>query len=340
MRMHTNRQEIIQFSIITGVVLLITMLHYFTRRGDIHLHVVYRELYFLPIILAGFWFGLRGGIATSLVIVLLYLPFIIVKPSGVSGHDFANILQVSVFAGAGVLIGWLRDRELAEQEKRRKSEALAAMGKAVSCIAHDMKTPLMAIGGFTRQVLRRMKPENSIVNKLTLVMEQVDRLERLVKDMLVFAKPLDLEFSKGDINALVRGIAVVAEEKASRHGVRLALELLEDSVLLDFDKFRLEQAVMNLITNAIEASPDGGEVMVRTAKEKEWFIIEILDQGCGIPEHEGKDIFNPFFTTKKEGTGLGLPIVKKILKAHDGRLNFRHRRDCGVAFRLMLPIAT
>lgn len=125
----SNNKSVLHFVIVFGLVCFVSMLHYLTRQEDTILHVIYRELYFLPIILAGFWFGLRGGLITALVITALYAPLISEKSSGLASHDLGNLLEILLFNTVGILIGWLRDREMMQQEMRKKRRRAGWHGK-------------------------------------------------------------------------------------------------------------------------------------------------------------------------------------------------------------------
>lgn len=315
----------------------ITILHYRTDYLLISSHTLLRELYFLPIILAGFWFGLAGALTFSLSVTLLYLPYILSLPGGITGHNFGNILQVILFNVIGLLIGWLRDREKQQQRKVVEAENLAAMGRAVSCIAHDLKTPLMVIGGFVQQVRSKVSEEN-LIKKLDIAHGQVQRLEALAGDMLAFAKPLKLQRQPGKIDHLIEEVVMLAGEKAARqHSVTIVTELQKDMPQIIYDRHRLQQALLNLINNALEASPREEKVLVRGRWDESNIIIEVVDRGEGIPAERQKDIFTPFVTTKKEGTGLGLPIVKKVIDAHEGSISIIENRERGVTFRITIP---
>jgi two-component system sensor histidine kinase HydH len=249
-----DKQNTARVLFLVLAVICITFLHYRTGHLRIASHILFRELYFLPIILAGFWFGMKGAMAVSFSISILYLPYILSLPEGISGHNLDNIMQVVIFNIIGLLVGWLRNREKKQQLQRLEAESLAAMGKAVSCIAHDMKTPLMAIGGLMRQVRRRTE-EKGLADKLELASAQVRRLEALVGDMLAFARPLQLQYRQGAVTDLIRDVMLIVEEKALQQEVRIRTDLQQEIPLLDYDPDRLQQALLNLVNNALEASP-------------------------------------------------------------------------------------
>lgn len=337
-RSRFGRKEYFRMALISFLVLSATAPHYLADQLLITSHILFRELYFLPIILAGFWFGTKGALTTSLTVTFLYLPYVLSLPEGITGHNFGNLMQILLFNAIGLLIGLLRDRETGQQRKAREAENLAAMGRAVSCIAHDMKTPLMAIGGFVRQV-RRKVPDAHLAGKLDMASSQVQRLETLVGDMLAFARPLQLQCQYGTINELLEESVMLAGEKASQHhSVTFATELQHDLPAIHYDQCRLQQALLNLLINALEASPPGEKIMVRCVFDQSNIIIEVSDRGAGIPPERQNDIFKPFMTTKKEGTGLGLPIAKKVIEAHGGTVKIKNNSDKGVTFRITLPV--
>lgn len=322
-------------SAILITIISITIVHYVTRQEDIILHVIFRELYFIPIILAGFWFGLKGGLITSLVVSTLYLPIVIGIPNDLNGHQLGNLLQILIFNVVAFLVGWLQERELRHQEIKRKEDGLIKIGKAVSCIAHDMKTPLVAIGGFTSQIRRTLVDNDKIQQKLDIVLKQTWRLESMVQDMLNFSKPLELDCKQNCINTLFDETSLIAGEKARAHNVYIYFQLDNDLLLYSFDYFRLQQALLNLINNAIEASPVGGKVYIRCRYNNERISIEVEDSGKGLMGKSEDEILEPFITSKKEGTGLGLPIVKKIIEAHAGILEYEQKVDQGMVFRMV-----
>lgn len=326
----------IKTTLVVVLVAGITVLHYTTRQSAAFQHIFYRDLYFLPIILAGFWQGLRGGLFTSLTITILYLPSVLLPIDRLTAMDFGNLLQVVLFNVVGCGLGLLRDREVRRQRELQKTESLAAMGKAVSAVAHDMKTPLVAIGGFTAQVRRGLSAEEPACKKLDLVLQQVTRLETMVKDMLAFARPLELQKTEHDLNTFLQETLEVASEAARQRGVKVHCLLCEHPVSLQIDHDRLQQAVLNLLSNAIEATPESENVTVSLSSKSKSIHLEIADRGEGIPRKRRKEIFSPFFTTKKDGTGLGLAIVKKIVEAHEGNIEVLDNQEKGTIFRITL----
>jgi signal transduction histidine kinase len=286
--------------------------------------------------LAGFWFGVKGGLGTSLSITILYLPFTTMHWEGFSSSDLNSIIEMVLYNTVAVLIGGLRDREKTMQKRLDEAGRLAAIGKAVSCLAHDLKTPLIAIGGISRLVHKNLEEDNPHRKKLSIIVKEVRRLEGMIKEMLDFSRPLELHRSQEDMNEVIRQSLAIISEFADERKVKVEWQVSQDLALVSIDAARMKQALINLLMNAVEASSEGGAVTVQSYKKWRNLIVDVSDQGCGVPVDKKEDIFSPFFTTKEHGTGLGLPITKRIVEAHNGSLGVLENRQKGAIFRIML----
>ena len=324
--------------LIVFLVMSIAALHYSTGMSRHKYHILYHGLFFLPVILGGFWFGLRGALSTSAGISIVLIPSTVMHWNAFSSDDFNNIMEVVLYNAVGAISGILRDRELVHQQRLREAESLAAMGRALSSVAHDMKTPLIAIGGFTLWVKRHLNTQNPCHEKLDIVIKETTRLENMVKDMLDFARPLELHRVEESIDRLIQESLAVVEMVAKARRVRIESQFLGRIAPVPLDGMRIKQLLINLVVNAVQASPEGETVRVVCHQEQGRMVIDVRDLGPGIAQDLRGSIFSPFFTTKKEGTGLGLPIVKKIAEAHDGSLEILDNPDRGVTFRVILPL--
>jgi two-component system, OmpR family, phosphate regulon sensor histidine kinase PhoR len=219
----------------------------------------------------------------------------------------------------------------------KDSENLAAIGRALSGVAHDMKTPLIAIGGFVKQVQRHFAKTHPDWGKMGIVLSETERLEKMVEDMLDFSKPLQLRKAPAEISAVLEESVAVIKALADVKRVKLRVESLGSAPPVLLDCSRIKQVFINLLTNAIEASPKGRTVKICYRMLGKDLVVDVTDKGPGIAIEIRKEIFLPFFTTRKEGTGLGLPIVKKIIEAHNGSLEVLDT-FIGATFRLRLPI--
>ncbi|MCB2192695.1 MAG: hypothetical protein KQI62_14080 [Deltaproteobacteria bacterium] len=320
------------------LVFFISWLHFRLGPDQAVAHVFLQDFYFLPIILTGFWWGPWMGLLIALLVSGIYAPYVALVHDLTPATMTSAATQMILFMAVGLLVGWLRRREQSHQNMARQAENLAAVGRAVASVAHDMKTPLMAIGGFSAQVKRKMEPGGPEDHKLEVVIEQTARLEGMVKEMLDFSRPLELHRHAVDLRDLAASTLEVAAPLAEKSLVNLTSDLQQPLPALQADTERLQQALINLINNAVQASPPQGEVDLSIWRQGNEVVLAVSDDGEGVPPAERLQILIPFFTTKKEGTGLGLPVVNKIAEAHGGRLEIGDNNPHGAVFRLVLPV--
>jgi len=196
----------------------------------------------------------------------------------------------------------------------------------------------MAVGGFVSQVRRKLDDEDPSAQKLDIAIAQTARMENMVKDMLAFARPLELNKERTDLNQLIEQVVDVSETANDKPDhIRTHLDHKLPKILIDND--RMQQAILNLVNNAIEISPKGGTVKVTSVMQNNKINVEVQDQGMGVPQEKQSQLFTPFITTKKGGTGLGLPIAKKIIEAHGGDLSLKETSANGTTFRIELPVS-
>lgn len=330
-----NRYRI---SIIAILVVGISSVHYLLELKYHHYHILYRELYYLPVILGGLWFGLRGALATAVGITICFLPFIFLTWEGFSPDDFSRLMELLLLYIVGLILGLFRDRERIALKKILKTERLAAIGRALAGVAHDLKTPLIAIGGYTRLVQKKMKKGDPDYGKLDIVINETRRLESMIREMLDFSRPLVLNCCKGDLRTTLEECLDIVEHQGEKRKVNVETRFTSHLPVLSFDDSRMKQCIINLLINAIQASPEGEAVIVRTSVKNGLVNVDITDRGKGIPPEKEEEVFLPFFTTKSDGTGLGLPIAKKIVEAHEGKLEVREGAVKGATFRVSLPV--
>ena len=329
-----NWIKIVVIIFMTGAIL---GLYYLTSYQMLYRHAFYRILFYVPLILGSFWFGLKGSIGVCTSVTLCLLPYEIIQWQGFSLEDFHELLEVVLFIVIAFILGFLVERERKKHTALVRTESLAAIGKAVSEIAHDMKTPLMAMGGFASQIYRGLDIEDPNRKKLDVVIKETARLESMVKDMLDFGRHLEIQPKKTNLNELVMETVEVVQPMAQEAEVELKAELASSLPLFSFDGPRVKQVLLNLISNAIQASPAGEHVFVKTLLESHRVVLKVIDNGCGITEEHYESVFHPFFSTKETGAGLGLGIAKKIVEAHGGEVMFSPNQEKGVTFDVRFP---
>jgi len=259
-----------------------------------------------------------------------------------NGDTFPALISFSVTEVEGRLYftGIVRDltetKELEEQIVQ--SERLAALGRMVAEITHEIRNPLMMIGGFTQQLTRVTEDEKKL-EKLHIISEEVKRLERLLSDLREFYITKAMASDPVNIAKLLKEVFSLAKGDFKRHNIQAKLELDNKAVIVAGDKGSLKQVFLNLVKNSIEAMEAGGKLLVQSKVSGDKLEIVVTDNGCGIPEGGKDKIFSPFFTTKKHGTGLGLCISKRIIEGHEGSsLSVRSEEGIGTSFKISLPL--
>jgi two-component system sensor histidine kinase HydH len=332
---HKERAKVVVIALMIGGIL---SMHYLTLHDMRYYHAVYRMLFYVPLALGSTWFGMKGAMYVCASVSVLFLPHAIAQWHGFSYEDFNRLLEGVLYIVIAFILGYLVEKERKEQRALIRIERLAAVGKAVSEIAHDMKTPLMAIGGFAKQVSRTLGQDDPNHKKLDIIIEETTRLEFMVGEMLDFGKPMQLNVTDVNLNELVLDSIKVIQPLTKKAGVELKTDLAGSLPPLALDVPRVKQALMNLINNAVQASPEGGYVLVRTLSDSSGVVLAVVDAGRGISKEHKESIFHPFFSTKKEGTGLGLGIVKKIVETHGGNISFHPNAEKGVTFSVRFPL--
>jgi len=321
-----------------GAILLLHYLTYFIHGNMRYEHAVHRMLFYLPLVLGSVWFGLKGALSVSAAVILCNLPYAIISWQGLTPEDFDILLQAVLLVMVGLLLGFLVERERAKHKALIQAESLASVGRAVSEIAHDIKTPLMAIGGFTTQVLRCLSPDDPKYGKLEIAVKQTARLEAMVRELLDFGKPLELNRCKVDLNELSREALALSRPLAKQKQVNLKTDLYPSAPELMLDRQRILKVLVNLITNAVQVSPEGQGVCVRTRSDNGAVYLEVSDRGSGIKQKDKRMVFQPFFSTKEDGIGLGLAISKKIVETHGGKIDFYRNTPKGTTFTIRFEL--
>jgi signal transduction histidine kinase len=256
-----------------------------------------------------------------------------------------------VLLATGVMIGatltWnktltreidLKTGELMEsQERLMHSERFAAVGEAAAYVSHEIKNPLMVIGGLARQVERRLEGDEATQEKLRVIQKEVRRLETFLGDLRDFTRPALPAKQKIDLNQVVREVEALMVEAARERGISLGVKL-EPVPFLEADPNQLKQVLLNLIKNALEATEVDGQILLSTGFQDGQAWLAVRDTGKGMPQEVLENIFHPFFTTKDKGTGLGLAVIHKIITDHRGSIQVDSAPDHGTTFLIRLPL--
>jgi signal transduction histidine kinase len=231
----------------------------------------------------------------------------------------------------------------AAQERLLHAERLATVGAVVARVSHEIRNPLVTIGGFARALSARPGDGERVARNAAIIVEEVEKLEALLKEMLDFTSPRPPTFAPTDINDLITTLVQVHRDEAASRNISLVAELAHDLPPVPADRRQLERVFLNLWQNALQsldevATSRDRRLAVRTSTAAGTVKISFHDTGTGIPRHILPNIFTPFFTTKSRGTGLGLAVVKKIIEDHHGTVDVHSERRQGTVFTVTLPL--
>jgi two-component system sensor histidine kinase HydH len=241
--------------------------------------------------------------------------------------------------GAVVLLRDLRTLK-ALQQRVERTERLASLGRLAAGVAHEIRNPLGAIRGLVQYFQATWKEDSEQRLYLDVIVREVDRLNRVVSDLVEFARPRELRREPHDLVDIVRHAVTLVQSDVRAKGIHIVHDLDATLPPLLVDRDLVLQALLNILLNAIEAMESGGTLRVRLADRLEWVELAIQDTGRGIPpEHLGR-LFDPFFTTKPQGTGLGLAIAHSVIQAHDGEIIIDSTPGVGTMVTIRLPKPT
>jgi two-component system, sporulation sensor kinase E len=228
------------------------------------------------------------------------------------------------------------DQKLTEQ-KLLKAETLNVVGELAAGVAHEIRNPLTSLKGFVQLIQNQTDDFNQY---LSIILSEVDRIEHIIKEFLVLSKSNSQNFEKASITGIIRDTVDLLNTQAIIKNIEILTDIDEDIPHLFCDPMQLKQVFINFIKNAIEASSigDAVEVNIKTCRESGYVQIQIRDYGCGMDEWVLKKIGKPFFTTKDEGTGLGLMVSNNIIKHHNGKLDVQSKKGKGTNFIISLPL--
>jgi two-component system, NtrC family, sensor histidine kinase HydH len=345
----------------------ISLLHYLTPLNLPFLHDIYQRLYYLPIILAAFWYGFRGGLACSLFVSIVYAPHILFQWGGHLTMEMEKYLEILLYNIVGGITGFLSQKErersaelqetakgldesykklqaqseriIAIEEKLRRSEKLSTLGEMAAVLAHEIRNPLGSIRGTAEILKDDYKPGDPKHEFIEIQIKETERLNRVVEDFLHMARPQPVDMRPCQVQDELDTILFLVSNDARERQIKLVLQPPAVPVIISADGEKLRQAFLNIAINALQATPPGGSVIISTTVYQTALCeIRFRDTGPGIDAETLGRIFEPFFTTKPDGTGLGLAITRKIIESHGGTLLVESEPGHGTTVTVRLPM--
>ncbi|MEI6703509.1 MAG: ATP-binding protein [Deltaproteobacteria bacterium] len=358
--------NIIRIPLLALFIIAISLLHYLTPLHLHYLHDIFQRLYYLPIILAAIWFGLRGGLACSLAVSFVYAPHILFQWGGHLTLELEKYLEIVLYNIVGGVTGLLAQRErersvelqktadglehsykklqaqseqiLAIEENLRRAEKLSTLGEMAAVLAHEIRNPLGSIRGTAEILKDDYLPGDPKYEFIDIQIRETERLNRVVEDFLRMARPQSIERSQCRIRAELETVLMLVTNDARQRQVTLEFAPPSFEAIVAGDGEKLRQAFLNIVINALQATHSGGSVTITLNKADSELEIRIRDSGSGIASENLQRIFEPFFTTKPDGTGLGLAITKKIIEGHGGTLHIESEVGQGTTVMVALPM--
>lgn len=335
--------------------MIVTTLHFVTPVENAYFHDVYDRLYYIPIILSAFFFGARGGGLVAVITGLIFLSHLILQWNHHLHHmDLTGrYLEILMYLVVGVLIGLLSDLERKQRrkteeayvrlkesfEKAKESARLAALGTLAAGVAHEIRNPLGGVKGAMEIVSAEIPQDHPKRRFVDIIDKELARIERIVGDFLGFSRPRDPVLAPDQINSVIHSVLELSGKNMDKNGIVLKTDFDESIPVAFIDSNQIKQVALNLILNGIDSMDEGGTLEITTRKAGDEIVIKVADTGKGIPPGEAERLFEPFYTNKSNGTGLGLPISKQIIERHGGTLTIGDRDGgSGAMAEIRIPI--
>lgn len=342
-----------------AAIVTISGLHYLTDPQHAVWHGIYQRLYYVPVIVGAYWYGVPGGLLTALATSLAYFPHIQITWAGNVPYSASQYAEIVMFFVAGLLVGLLADqqrrltaqfqraaasleqanRELREShEQLARADRLSALGEMAAGLAHEIRNPLASVKGALEIIAARVQRGTAEAEFSDIANKEVKRLDDLLERFLAYARPHPPALRNTNLRDVIDHVAALLRPEAERGGVSVDIDRAQSLPEVLVDPEQIEQVFLNVLLNGIQASPRGARVCVRHGQDAKGVIIDVVDEGPGVPSEHLPRIFDPFFTTKEKGTGLGLAVSARILAAHGGDIEARRNDGRGLCIRIRLPL--
>lgn len=303
-----------------------------------------------PILAAAFFFSLRGGFLAALSFSPLYLlavswPQMAGAPEVGQRDAVAMAMQLFAIYATGLVFGYqsalLRRLRASSAELREvqrdlgRAETLAALGKMVAHVSHEIRNPLTTLGGYAARLQKKSDDPEAVRRHATIIQSEIARLEELLNNLLDISRPRNQNKELGDLNEVLERACLLAGDRSQIEWTKKFDKSLPP---MEINAAGLLQAFLNVLRNAIQAMPDGGVLTVVSRMENGKVVVTISDTGCGIAPEKLSEIWQPFVTHKSGGTGLGLTVTQQIIGEHGGCVEVESEVGKGTTFRFRLPI--
>jgi len=360
----------ILFAILVLVVVVIGLLHFFTPGYMIFYHDMYRRLSYFPIVLGAIWFGVWGGLVLAVLSSIAFIPHVLLYIGQETAAYLSELTEIILYLAAGTVTGFIAGREsqlrrrykelsekleksydklhretqllLEVEEQLSAAQKLSALGQLSASLAHEIKNPLSSIKGTAEILLDEFPVGHPKREFVEILLKETTRLNNTVEEVLQFSRRGRPGRKKDDapdepISKVIEQVKNLLNSQLRKKSISLSLLGWEagNDFLVAGEK--LSQVFLNILLNAIDATPPKSEITIETKKVNDGLAVSIRDNGPGIPAELQDKIFAPFYSTKDGGTGLGLSISKKIVESYGGTLTLSDSESGGADFTVFLP---
>lgn len=339
----------------------ISLLHRVTPDDWVLADSLFRHLYVVPIVVAALYYGWGGGFLAAVLSALCHAPNVFARLGTAPGMDeiARNMGEFGDLLLVGGVAGYLSDKERTQKrhlertsmelervyrelrenfERLKRSERLYAIGQLAAGFAHEIRNPLAGIAGAAGILKRGQASPQRQAECIEIISRETQRLNGLLTNFLKFARPQPPRFQRIEPAAAIASVVELGSHAIGRAPITLRTEVEPGMPALECDPEQFQQVLLNLLINAIQAMPNGGEILISARLEEQAAVVSVKDQGCGLDPELLDKIFDPFFTTKENGTGLGLSVAHQIMEQHGGSLTARINEGGGMTFLARLPL--
>ena len=373
---HTINKNWLWAALVVVLSVAISLLHYLTPTMNWQYHLIYMQSYFIPILIAAFQFGVRGGLGSAFLVSVLYLPHVMLQWGGLVEANLMRFLQIVLFYVIGYLTGLKAQKEKIEKERFRQAarqleinlaklkeqsdklseleeqlrhvDRLAVIGELTASLAHEVRNPLGAIRGAVEILRDEMAVENKTSEFFTILIEETNRLNKVVENYMQYAQTQKPQKRIFEAKEILEQVKLLLGRQFRKQEVELKTEWPDSPCPVNSDPNQLWQVLINLLLNALQAINGSGTVTLRlacveTRKEQQALDdlpalrLSVTDTGRGLDQEEIRQMFRPFYTTKEDGSGLGLAIVKRIADENGWKITVQSRLNEETVIALDFP---
>jgi signal transduction histidine kinase len=360
----------ILFAILILVVIGIGMLHFLTPGYMVFYHDMFRRLSYFQIVLGAIWFGIWGGLVLAVMSSIAFIPHVLLYIGEGTETYLSELTEIVLYLAAGGVTGIIagresllrsRYKELSEkleksydklhretqlllelEEQLSAAQKLSALGQLSASLAHEIKNPLSSIKGTAEILLDEFPKDHPKREFVEILLKETTRLNSTVEEVLQFSRRGVQGREKENmetepLSQVIDRVTSLLASQLRKKSIRLTVTGWETGKAFFVVGEKLSQVFLNIILNAIDATPPRGEIIVETMKHAAGYRVLVKDTGSGIPDKLKDKIFDPFYSTKEGGTGLGLSISKKIIESYGGTLTQSDSEGGGACFAIFLP---